>query len=922
MNYSTMSTNTFTKFSKFLYDHRAKELGLPATHTRMGSETPKIWCGSYAITKDELPLFYKLYCEDVFVTGHPEYLTEIQIENGPLLLDFDFKYELSVTERIHTLEHIVDIINLYLDELKEFFLFEDNNAIQIYVMEKAHVNRVEKDGHVKDGVHIIMGIQMDSTLQIMLRDRILHKIKDVCDLQIKNRWEDVIDEHIPLKTSPWQLYGSQKPAHEAYQLTQIFSAVYEDDEHGFSLNGCDKDKFLKDIATNFVCLTAQNDTHPVFELNPSIIIEYNTQLERKPMKKKGTSAKSDYLDDITDLSKLEAAIENILGSLDVIEYPLKELHDYTQILPAKYYESGSHLLNRKVAFALKNADPKGRLFLSWVMLRSKASDFDYSTISELYKRWKSFTNREDGITKKSIIYWAKQDAYEDYMRLKQTTIDSFIENTLVGTNEFDLAMVLYHMFKDKYLCSSLIHKQWYIFKNHRWEQDKGMTLRLAISKDMFNAFHKKQQQYIEEKCKIDEDDIEKTKEINAKIKKILIIQNRLKTTADKNNIIREAMDLFYDDEFTKNMDSNKYLMCFTNGVVDFKSKVFRDGYPQDYITKSTNIPYVPLSSNNLEIQKQIMEFMSQLFPVQELNKYMWSHLASCLIGTNMNQTFNIYCGSGSNGKSLLTDLMSHTLGEYKGTVPITLVTEKRCSIGGTSSEIMQLKGIRYAVMQEPSKDSKINEGVMKELTGGDPVQGRALYCDSEIFEPQFKLVVCTNSLFEFGSNDDGTWRRIRKCDFMSKFVDKDEVYNEDTQYVFPKDKSLKEKLPGWASVFASILVGISFINDGNVKDCELVMESSNKYRQGQDHISAFVNDRIIKSTVVPAPRPITKTEISREFNEWYTLNFGRRKAPKGTELYEYIDKKFGKSNGSQWKNIEINKPHDNTEDDIPEDQDV
>ena len=92
--------------------------------------------------------------------------------------------------------------------------------------------------------------------------------------------------------------------------------------------------------------------------------------------------------------------------------------------------------------------------------------------------------------------------------------------------------------------------------------------------------------------------------------------------------------------------------------------------------------------------------------------------------------------------------MSQALGEYKGTVPITLVTSARNSIGGTSSEVMQLKGVRYAVMQEPSKDSVINEGVLKELTGGDPIQARALYCDSEIYIPQFSLAVCTNALFE------------------------------------------------------------------------------------------------------------------------------------------------------------------------------
>ena len=73
-------------------------------------------------------------------------------------------------------------------------------------------------------------------------------------------------------------------------------------------------------------------------------------------------------------------------------------------------------------------------------------------------------------------------------------------------------------------------------------------------------------------------------------------------------------------------------------------------------------------------------------------------------------------------------------------------------------------------MQEPSKGDKINEGIMKELTGGDPIQCRALFKDSVTFIPQFKLVVCTNTLPDFKSNDDGTWRRIRKVDLMSKFT--------------------------------------------------------------------------------------------------------------------------------------------------------
>ena len=264
----------------------------------------------------------------------------------------------------------------------------------------------------------------------------------------------------------------------------------------------------------------------------------------------------------------------------------------------------------------------------------------------------------------------------------------------------------------------------------------------------------------------------------------------------------------------------------------------------------------------------------------------------------------------------MTDLMSATLGEYKGTVPITLITEKRNGIGAHSSELVALKGVRYAVMQEPSKGAKINEGVMKELTGGDPIQARALFRQSEIFESQFNLVVCTNNLFDIESNDDGTWRRIRKCDFVSKFADEGETYSDDTKFVFIKDKGLKDKFPVMAPVFASMLVKRAFETDGIVEDCETVLIASSKYRKGQDHINAFISEKIMK-TSNPKDK-IKKTELIGEFKKWYEESQGSRKSPKGEELYEYMNKKFGtfKSDG-KWQGVKIIYP-DSEEDIINE----
>jgi P4 family phage/plasmid primase-like protien len=901
------------------------------THTRIADQNLNIYGGCYHIDPEELPTFYRLYYEHVFVKGRKEYLTEKQLVagTGPILIDFDFRYDYSVTQRQHTQEHVQDIIQLYLEELKELLVFEDNKSFPIFVMEKPNVNRVADKQITKDGIHIIIGIQMDHILQMILRDKILEKIGDIWELPLTNDWPTVLDDGISKGITNWQLYGSQKPGNEAYRITYYLTAAYSAEDNDFITTA----KAVKelDLSKDFMKVSAQYDKNIKFEINQKIMALYQVKIEQKDKpktKKTGAKGKINIVlseddedtnilpEDITDRAILQKVVDTIMQQLRTNEQHIRETHEYTQVLPAKYYQPGSHLINRQVAFALKRTDE--RLFYSWVMLRSNASDFDYGSIPSLLNEWQHFNKKgnSDGVTRRSIMYWAKQDAFEAYEKVKKSTIDSYIEETIYEAGDWDYAMVLYHMFKDKYVCSSITNKKWYTFKNNRWEKDEGQTLRMAISKDLFQLYSDKQGEYVAD-MQIAKENEEQYEKIQQKIRNISEIGIKLKKTNDKNNIMREAMEIFFDKEFIRNMDANPYLMCFSNGVVDFKSKTFRQGYPQDYITKTTGIPYTTFDpETNNTVSNEIITFMEQLFPQKDLCRYMWDHLASTLIGIKKEHAFNIYRGSGSNGKSILTDLMSHSLGEYKGTVPITLVTEKRNTIGGTSSEVIQLKGIRYAVMQEPSKDAVINEGIMKELTGGDPLQARALYSESEIFIPQFSLVVCTNALFEVRGGDDGTWRRMKLVDFVSKFISEGEFHTDDTKHVFTKDKSLKEKLPSWAIVFISMLVKRAFETDGEVIDCGEVKAASNKYRQSQDCIAGFIADKIEKEH----GKSIGKKLLNDVFKEWFQMNYGNRKAPKLMELEEAMNKRFetkaeGKSETRKWINIKIKSDTDELDDD-------
>ena len=936
------TTSQFKDLNEFLAKHSAKnnDKGETSTftHTRIGDKNLNIYAGSYIIPQEDKDTFYKLYYESVFEKKRKEYLTERQIKNGPMVVDLDFRYNYDVNTRQHTREHIQDMVCEYSDLLKEYLVIQPDIPFNIFIFEKPNVNRLADGSLTKDGIHMLIGLQVETALQMIIREKMIEKLGEIWDLPLINTWEAVLDEGISKGTTNWQLFGSRKPDNEAYELTHHYIMKMDPTDKLFVMDEAEPSEF--NLKRDFAKLTVQYDKNPKFDINPKYKDEIAKRQANGTSKiKKASSnikmnllveddnngdADNDYisLSDIKDEDTLDKAISQMIRSLQPNEYEIKEIHEYTQALPARYYEPGSHALNRQVAFALKHTDE--RLFLSWVKLRSKASDFDYGSISDLYAQWKKYhraNNEGKTVTRKSIMYWVRKENYEGYEKIKNTTIEYYLEKSFETGTEYDLAMVLKQMYKDKYVCVSYDKRGiWYQFRNHRWISDKGLSLRSKISEEMFNLLTLRQGNLEKEIQEYQEDD-ERKAFLVKKMKVIMEISIKLKRTSDKDHIMREAAEIFYDNEFVRNMDTNKYLMCFNNGVVDFANKVFRDGLPEDYITKSTKINYVPFENMNSDTDYQrivgeIEVFMNKLFPIPDLNRYMRDHLAACLIGANKNQTFNVYHGSGSNGKSIIADLMAVTLGEYKGTVPITLVTDARGKIGGTSDEVLKLKGVRYAVMQEPSKGVKLNEGIMKELTGGDPIQARGLYSESEIFEPQFSLVVCTNNLFDIESNDDGTWRRIRKCDFLAKFVDEGETYTDETPYVFPKDKSLKDKLPIYAPYFASMLVKRAFETDGVVIDCETVLNASNKYRKGQDHISAFISEKIVKTGA--NKDKIGKRGLQEGFKQWFELTQGSRRAPKGDELFEYMNKKFGQCKSTGWHGVKFVEPDDEEDEMIAE----
>ena len=864
----------------YLASHQSKDKS-ECTHTRIGSPEHHVFGGSYHI--DNLQEFYQVYYKEVFVKGTVEHLTEKQLECGPLGIDLDFRY--SEPKRQYNKDHIGDLVDVLVEELHKMFNIDE--SFPIYVFEKQNIN--VKPDVIKDGIHMIVGLNIESISKGMLRDRLLKKMSIWEDMTLLNDWDSVLDENVFKGLTAWQLYGSRKPGHEPYQFTMMYQCGIQIEERSI---------IDFPMESDFYKLTLRNTNHETPVLKDEYTAEFERSKQRKRVRVVHGVAPTEW-----NAITVTTALEQLFSSLMANEYVVQEAHLYVMCLPPIYYDDYSKWI--RVGWALKNTDV--RLFNSWIKFSSQSEKFKYSDISSLQKQWDSWRPNSEMLTLRSIMYWVRTENHEEYDKIKDKSVDVALEEAIRDTcTELDIANILFQLYKDLFVCVDIKSSRWFHYIHPKWEEtDSGTELRKQLTniKGLYGIFAKKSEQIGKLMITMTPDD-ERFAPIKKKYNKITgIMTNILKKQGNK--IMGEAAHRFYVKNFLQLLDSKNDLLCFNNGIIDFSINKFRQGLPEDYTSKCTQIPYIPMNELATEVIDEVKTFMKQLFPDEELRNYMWDHAASVLIGRNFNQTFNIYIGEGRNGKSKFVELMSAVLGDYKATVPISLITKERTGVGSLSPEVANLVGIRYAVMQESSVRDKINEGPMKELTGGDQIQSRGLYKSPISFIPQFKLAMATNNLPGMDGKDEGTWRRIRACEFKSKFV---ETPNTESMYEFQVDKHLDDKFESWKPAFMSLLIERAYVTKGNVIDCKMVMVNSEKYRKDQDYLAAFASGYI---RIEPCGK-IRETELYECFTDWYKTLYGKQ-LPKGKELFEYVTKTYTNLPGvskklNAWHGLSIISP--------------
>jgi phage/plasmid-associated DNA primase len=571
----------------------------------------------------------------------------------------------------------------------------------------------------------------------------------------------------------------------------------------------------------------------------------------------------------------------------------------------------------------------------------------------------------------TLMYWAKNDNEKIFETLITSQMDKMIRESVLNPSHKKLASILFRKYQGQFICSDYEKCIWYEWSHHSWKRmDGNSTIRRKITgscldeNSLIQDFERCKNKIVEEKLLNNPELIEKkilieklTSELQPKMEELIefktkyghnasvpelqktvkdlsndlkttkdeydkiqreirklyikpydeVIQKMLETSTSIDNIVKEAKQEFYDENFNRKVNSNPFLFLFKNGVYDLEKNIFRNGYPEDYLSienDNEQMEYKNFESFDVQEIQDVEKYFSKVIVDEEKRLFFLTLVASCLEGFNTNNIFPILTGSGSNAKSLTMNFIEECFGKYSGKLNPAFLTQKRNKSNSASPEYYNIVDCRIVSSEESDMTDELNTAIIKEITGNSKITSRTLFQSKMTTKtPQFIPFLICNDLPNIKSMDGGTWRRIVVISFDSKFVDDptDKQYSH-LSNVFQIDRSLKKKMSSWVQPFMFLLINkyyqIYVANGKNLVPPKSVRATTDKYKDENDILQAFID--IFIETTGNKTDCIKLKDLYNCLLIWFRDNFQGEKEPSMQTVKKYFETKFGNYDARGW----------------------
>lgn len=315
--------------------------------------------------------------------------------------------------------------------------------------------------------------------------------------------------------------------------------------------------------------------------------------------------------------------------------------------------------------------------------------------------------------------------------------------------------------------------------------------------------------------------------------------------------------------------------------------------PHDRSQRVTKI--VPVAWNPSAKAPLWEAFLARIQPDREMRAFLqrWLGLSMSALKTS-NLAF--FYGSGANGKSVLVDTIARVLSGYAAGLKIESITGTNRRGGAEATpDLVPLMGARFVRTSEPDQGTPLQEGLIKQMTGGEPIQVRPMYGAQIDLDPTWKITMSGNHKPDIRGTDDGIWRRLLLVEFDVQIP------------AAERDERLGEKL--WAEregIFAWLVDGLLAYLEGGLAPPASVRDATAEYREESDPLGTFLTsccaitgdpaDSILSSRLVTA---VNYHFFERGLNGWKPATITRQMAVKSRQWkHPVTGRRFEKSKAS------------------------
>lgn len=288
-------------------------------------------------------------------------------------------------------------------------------------------------------------------------------------------------------------------------------------------------------------------------------------------------------------------------------------------------------------------------------------------------------------------------------------------------------------------------------------------------------------------------------------------------------------------------------------------------------------------------------FLAWAQPDAAMRRYLRQVMGYTLTGLTGEQKTWFHYGRGANGKSTAFDIWAHVAGDYAGTIGIESFLDQGIKKRGdaASPDLARLGGVRFLRTSEPARGARLDEALIKALTGGEPVAVRALHRGFFDLRPAFKPHIAGNYRPEIPGTDEGIWRRVRLVPWAQHRAEGE------------RDEALPEKLKGEAEgVLRWMVDGLMDWLENGLVEPDAVTAATAQYRDDSDPLARF-----LRLCVEISPDDRDKVQSSRlyeVFLAWCKAADEKEWTQKGFSK-AMLDKGFRKkaSDGMQWLGMKL-----------------